>query len=173
MKTEENIKLVLRHWDAELRHDLPSVFETITDDCVYHDATIAKPIEGKDAIARYLQSIWRGFPDLSWNPDPKDLIATETHVVTWKVFEGTFRGPFRGLLPTGRTCQVPGVAIYRIRGDKICEEKIYYDALTLAHQMGILPRPDKLFGRIMNLILSLPRYCAFQLKGIVQRRKPN
>ena len=63
MKTEENIKLIQRHWDAELRQDLHGVFETITDDCVYYDATIAKPIQGKDAIARYLQSVWRGFPD--------------------------------------------------------------------------------------------------------------
>ena len=173
MKTEENITLVQRHWDAELRQDLDAVFETITDDCVYYDATMGKPIQGKEAITQYHQSVWKGFPDLSWDRDRENMVVTETHVVTWMVFEGTFRGPFRGLLPTGRTCQVPGVAIYRIRGDKICEEKIYYDALTLAHQMGLLPSPDKFFGRIMNLILSLPRYCAFQLQRIVQRRRPN
>ena len=98
--------------------------------------------------------------------------APVTYVVAWMVLEGTMRGPFRGILPTGRRGRIPTVVIYKIKGDRICEERIYYDALTLAHQIGILPSPDQFFGRLMNLILSLPRYCAFQLQRIVQRRRP-
>jgi predicted ester cyclase len=50
---------------------------------------------------------------------------------------GVLKGPAGELPGTGRRLDMPFVEIYRFRGDKIAEGRIYFDAATLLAQLGV------------------------------------
>ncbi len=50
---------------------------------------------------------------------------------------GTNLGEFYGLPPTGKAFRVPVIAVFfSFEGDRITNERIYFDAATLVNQIG-------------------------------------
>lgn len=60
-------------------------------------------------------------------------------VAIWYTAEGTQRGEFDGVLPTGRRVSWTGVDLLRIDGGKIGEARFLSDALGLLRQLGAAP----------------------------------
>jgi hypothetical protein len=54
---------------------------------------------------------------------------------------GTMTGPIEppGFAPTGRTMEVEGVDVWRMRDGRIARSRAYYDLDDLARQLGIAP----------------------------------
>ena len=59
-------------------------------------------------------------------------------VVSWAV-QGTQRGRFMDVPPTGKQVTLTGINIYRLRDGKIVERWAEEDGLSLLHQLGALP----------------------------------
>jgi quercetin dioxygenase-like cupin family protein len=53
----------------------------------------------------------------------------------------THKGDFMGLPPTGKQVTFTGIAIVRIVGDKMVENWVNFDALSLMQQLGVVPMP--------------------------------
>jgi len=100
--------------------------------------------EGRAVIRDRLTQELAAFPDIEWGlvsyVEQGDAFADE-----W-----TFAGTHAGLLllpdgtelaPTGRRVQVRGMELVRMRGDKIVVDNLYYDNLSVAAQLGLLPQP--------------------------------
>ena len=51
-------------------------------------------------------------------------------------FQGTHRGDFMGIAPSGKNVSVVGIAIYRIADGRIAEAWVAWDALGLMQQIG-------------------------------------
>ena len=49
---------------------------------------------------------------------------------------GTNRGESYGRAPTGRPFRVPVTAVFFFDGDRIVNERIYFDAASLVNQIG-------------------------------------
>ena len=49
---------------------------------------------------------------------------------------GTNLGEFYGMPPTGRAFRVPVIAIFSFEGDRITNERVYFDVATLLVQIG-------------------------------------
>ena len=49
---------------------------------------------------------------------------------------GTNLGEFYGMPPTGKAFRVPVIAVFSFSGDRITNERIYFDAATLVNQIG-------------------------------------
>jgi predicted ester cyclase len=49
---------------------------------------------------------------------------------------GTNDGPFYGQEPTGRGFRVPMVAFFIFEGDRIINERVYFDSASLVTQIG-------------------------------------
>lgn len=49
---------------------------------------------------------------------------------------GTNLGEFYGLPPTGKAFRVPVIAVFFFAGDRIVNERIYFDAASLVTQIG-------------------------------------
>ena len=58
-----------------------------------------------------------------------------THTGTLLLLDGT------ELAPTGKRVQVRGMELVRMRGDKIVVDNLYYDNLSVAVQLGLIPQP--------------------------------
>jgi predicted ester cyclase len=89
-------------------------------------------------------SVRRGFPDLESTIE--DLIAERDKVVVHWRAQGTHRGEYMGITPTGNRVNFRGISIYRIEGGKIAESWSVSDDLGLMRQIGAIPEPGQEAG---------------------------
>ena len=100
--------------------------------------------KGRSVIRERLTRELAAFDDIEWGlisyVEQGDAFADE-----W-TFTGTHAGPL--LLPdgaelaaTGKRVQLRGMELVRMRDDKIVVDNLYYDNLSLAGQLGLLPAP--------------------------------
>lgn len=92
-----------------------------------------------EQVHEHLVELTRGFPDL-------ELVTHRLHhadfaVIVEGVQVGTHTGPWNGLEPTGRRITVPASVFYRFDGDRMTNETVYFDLLTMTGQLGVEPPP--------------------------------
>lgn len=153
MSVEENIKTAEEHLEAEAKRELDRLLETLVEDSVYEESLLEKPVQGKAEIAEYYQALWRGFPDFTYVVTNR--VADEACVIYEMTFRGTHTGPFRGIPPTGRQGEIKGVIVFPMKDGKALGERIYLDGLALLTQIGLLPDPERTFGRLLFFLLGL------------------
>ena len=56
-------------------------------------------------------------------------------VVTEEVMEGTHKGPFAGLAPTGRRVRIPLVHVSRVSDGLVVERIGYHDTAAIVRQL--------------------------------------
>jgi predicted ester cyclase len=96
-------------------------------------AKVMGPEELKQAVMLFR----RAFPDLKYTVEEE--LAERDLVMTRFSARGTFKGPFLGAAPTGKTVRYSGMDLNRIKGGKIVESWVNYDALALLQQVGLVP----------------------------------
>jgi steroid delta-isomerase-like uncharacterized protein len=122
-------------WNAK---DLDAAVELLAEEYVRHDANLPEVV-GPRAQRDFLAGLFMAFPDL--NLQPERLIAQENLVVLHFTVQGTNRGEFMGMPATGREVMIQGVDIFRLIGDKIAEQWVVMDVLSLMQQLGAIPIP--------------------------------
>jgi steroid delta-isomerase-like uncharacterized protein len=98
--------------------------------------------EGWNTVRERLAQELDGFTDLNHTVrsfvEQADLFADE-----W-TFVGTHTGSFRlpdgtELPPTGKTVEIRGMEVVRVRDGKIILNSLYYDTMAVAVQLGLVP----------------------------------
>ena len=79
------------------------------------------------------------FPDLRFSLD--DVIAERDEVVVHWTARGTQEGQFLGVAATRKNATVGGTSIYRIKSQRIVEQFVDWNALTLLEQLGAATAP--------------------------------
>ena len=75
--------------------------------------------------------------------------ATDDAVIVEFDLLGTNLGEFYGLPPTGKSFRVPVIAVFSFEGDRLTNERIYFDAATLVNQIGR--------GELLELLGAQPK----------------
>jgi predicted ester cyclase len=133
MSVEEN-KALVRREQAELWNHTGNLDAA---------AELFAPDRVEDA-KQEAASVRRGFPDLESTIE--DLIAERDKVVVHWRAQGTHRGEYMGITPTGNRVNFRGISIYRIEGGKIAESWSVSDDLGLMRQIGAIPEPGQEAG---------------------------
>jgi predicted ester cyclase len=84
----------------------------------------------KQSMNRHL----RGFPDLHVTID--DILAEGQKVGVWYTVEGTHRGEFDGIAPTGKRVKWVGFDLFSVQDGKIAEARFLSDFHGLLTQLG-------------------------------------
>ena len=108
----------------------------------------------REEVANYLSELRRAFPDLSFQM--LDLIAeNDTVAFRWRA-RGTFTGPgtFMGFRPTGAAFDYEGLDIGQVADGKIQRLDGYADGMTIARQLGLMPRAGSTGERAMTAVLN-------------------
>lgn len=136
--SEQNKRLVRRlvHevWN---QGNLSLIDELVTPDYVRHDLAWPEPICGPEGFKQYVATIRGAFADSQITLE--DLIAEGDKVVTRWTLKATHQGDFMGIPPTWREVHLSGLSIIRFEQDRIAEGWDGYDALSLMHQLGVVP----------------------------------
>ena len=136
--TLEANKAVVRSFiDAWNRREFDRFELLMGDDAILHvgGGTVSCNPAGTRAIAEEWTT---AFPD--WRFDLLALVAEGDRVVAHLPYSGTHRGEIVGVPPTGRSCTVDEIVIFRLADGKIAEAWEVYDEAGMWRQLGV-PTP--------------------------------
>ncbi len=139
MSTEHNKQLVL-HWREEIwnKRNVNIIDELHAPDYVGHYSGIPGPIRGREALKHLFAAYLAAF-DIQVTPE--FLIAEGDLVVIRETAGGKHTRVFQGIPPTGKEVTVSNNEIDRIVDDKIVEQWVGLDMLSLMQQLGVVPTP--------------------------------
>ncbi len=113
---------MVRHWRSDAVDDLVPL----------------GPLRGTGEIEAFFRELFEAVPDLETSVTR--VVAGETQAaVEWRM-TGNFTGaPFQGVDPTGRRVDMRGLDLLEIEDGQIVGNTAYYDGMTFARQIGLMP----------------------------------
>jgi hypothetical protein len=147
-KVEKNIKMYSNTWDEIINTgNLDLINDTnFTDDVTL--VTIPENIVGIDGFKDYYSNFVTGFSDVKFTI--VDVFGQGDKLVKHWNFKGTNSGDFFGMPATGKTIDVDGVTLVKMKDGKIAQEQDFMDNMVFLQQLGIVSSPDNV-GIIDNL----------------------
>lgn len=116
-----------QHWD-----------ERSTDYFHALDLTVA----GEDELRAFFDELFGAMPDAEVRVEALHGTSDGVAIGQWHLL-GTFDGgPFQGIEPTGRPIELTGVDVMRFEGQMVRRTDVYYDGMSFARQVGLLPAAD-------------------------------
>jgi steroid delta-isomerase-like uncharacterized protein len=138
--TERN-KALIRRWIEE---GFNQGSLNVVDELFAERVRINGQTVGRDGLKQSMSRHLRGFPDLHVTID--EIVAEGRKVGIWYTAEGTHRGEFEAIPPTGNHVSWVGFDLFGIDGGKISEARFLSDFHGLLTQLGAtvsLPRPPE------------------------------
>ena len=131
----ENRRLWQRHVLAENRRSIEGLLETLCSEPIYKIMATNATFKGRDQVAQFYTGLFEGVPDANF--ELINAFVGEEGVVEESILRGTHRGPFFGVLPTGREIALPLTIVFPIIHGQIMGERLYFDLATLARELGV------------------------------------
>ncbi|MDN5789607.1 MAG: ester cyclase [Micrococcales bacterium] len=125
---------VFPHWNSG---NIPAMLEHYEDDIVWRNIPMGEVYDGKEAVRRFLEDLFRALPDLELDVTlrvPRGKYVAEEYTI-----RGTHLGPMFGLPPSGRRLEIRAMSMVELRGGRLKEDHFYFDAAGAMQQMGYLP----------------------------------
>jgi steroid delta-isomerase-like uncharacterized protein len=141
--------IVREHMESENRHEFDVTLETF-DHPRYEIVPTGDVYDGPEEVMAYFEETRRAFPD-----QRNELIRlhhSEDAVIVEAILRGTHDGPLRGLPPTGRSFEMPFVALFVFEGDALVCERVYFNSGTILEALGVARSPLSLVGRLETAI---------------------
>jgi steroid delta-isomerase-like uncharacterized protein len=125
-------RLLVEAWGEGI---LETVSETVSKDCLLHDAAFPTLGRGADSYERHIRANREAFPDFRFTCD--DIIAERDEVVIHWTCHGTHSGNFLNFPATNRRVMISGTTIHRLERGKIVELWADWNLQSLLDQLGL------------------------------------
>ena len=127
--------IVREHMESENRHEFDVTIDTF-EHPRYEIVPTGQVFDGEEEVRGYYALSRTAFPD-----QRNELIAlyhADEGVIVEFDLKGTHDGPFGEIPPSGKefTCRM--TAFFLFEGDRLVCERVYFDAATIARQLGLL-----------------------------------
>jgi steroid delta-isomerase-like uncharacterized protein len=109
----------------------------IAPDAEFDAPTHGEPLRGPDGYLELLAMLRNGFPDIHWTLE--ETITEGDKVAARFRMEGTHRGDFFGIPPTGKTISVRALNFYQFADGQVVRELGQPDLLGILQQIGAAP----------------------------------
>ncbi|MEV2197811.1 ester cyclase [Streptomyces phaeochromogenes] len=135
--TEKNLALLRTAYKTLERGELDACVEMLTENFIANVPGLPDPLHGPEIWRLGAQAMWDGFPDLQISVE--DMFGADDKVAVRVHFRGTHRGTFQGIPATDRQVNFRSIELYRVEGDKIAEEWVAPDMISLMQQISPAP----------------------------------
>lgn len=136
-------------FEAIAAHDLDRL-ATVWDDRTTDDfVALGTVVTGQSALRAFFAEFFAAFPDLEMTVEDIHDVDENTAVGQWRMAGNFTGGPFQGIEPTGRHVDVRGIDVMRFENGKLRHTDVYYDGLSFARQIGLLPAAESRADRAM------------------------
>ena len=153
------LALVQRHIDAENRHDLLAVMDTVApgDAAEYVIKSTGERLHTREAIRRFYGEWFDAAPDLRIDVATVTADARLRRAVAEVHVTGTQEKPFAGLLPNGRAFALDSAVVYEFDSSgRLTLERPYYDKTQILETMGLIADTKTPQGRFLLLATQSP-----------------
>ena len=136
-KVEKNISMYSETWDQIIND---ANLDLINADNFTEDITLVSSPEnvvGIEAFKAYYSNFITGFSDVSFSI--KNVFGQGDDLVKHWHYKGTHSGNFFGIPATGKTVDLEGVTLVKMKEGKIAQEQDFMDNLLFMQQLGIDP----------------------------------
>ena len=137
MSTEENKALSRRVIEDIINKQNPALADELIDPNFVDHGIAGKGFKGPEGFKQYITTLITAFPDLNLTID--DMVAEGDKVAMRLTAQGTHKGDFMGIAPTGKQVTMSGIVIQRIANNKCVEGWLVNDNLGMMQQMGVVP----------------------------------
>ena len=120
-------------WSA---HDVDTVLDFFTDDCIYEDIPLKIKKEGKQGIIDFAKEIFSMQHD--FHIEYHRHFATEEKGAAEWMIKTTWNGEFANVDVTGKKVEFPGVTLFEFQDGKIRRNTDYWDLADVMKQLGVL-----------------------------------
>jgi uncharacterized protein (TIGR02246 family) len=111
---------VLGAWNDQ---DVEAVVQCYTEDCTYLDPNTRGPVEGRDALRRYLASLFAKWT-MTWTLKEFHSFGSEDGgAFLWRATLTPAGG--------GRTVEIDGMDLVLLEGDRLRRNEVYFDRMAL------------------------------------------
>jgi steroid delta-isomerase-like uncharacterized protein len=110
--------------------------ELFSDDHAYHDALLPDLPRGPEGVRQRVGTYLGAIPDATLTME-EWVENGDASVVRW-TWGGTNTGELLGIPPTGKSATTTGVHVFHVRGGKIVETWVSYDAVGFLQQLGLV-----------------------------------
>jgi steroid delta-isomerase-like uncharacterized protein len=135
---ERRLALIREHMDTEVTKEFDRTLATFKDDSGGHPRYEIMPtgqvFDGDDEVMEYYRTTRTAFPDQR-HDNSRFHVSDDAVIVEFDLL-GTNLGEFYGLPPTGKAFRVPIIAVFFFEGERIVNERIYFDSASLVTQIG-------------------------------------
>jgi steroid delta-isomerase-like uncharacterized protein len=132
-----NIKMYTKVWDDIMNK---GQLELLNDSNFANDVVFyMKPanVVGIDSAKAYYGQFLKGFSDIQFTM--KNVFGQDDHLVKHWKFKGTHTGEFFGIPATGKSVDLDGATIVKMKDGKIASEQDFFDNMDLMTQLGLVP----------------------------------
>ncbi|MFD2290374.1 ester cyclase [Mariniflexile gromovii] len=141
-KTEKNIKMYSDTWD-QIVND--GNLDLINNTNFTKDITMVSSPEnivGIDNFKAYYQNFITGFSDIKFTVI--DIFGQDDKIVKHWNFKGKHTGDFFGIPATGKSVDIEGVTIAKMKHGKIAQEQDFMDNTVFMQQLGLASNPENI-----------------------------
>jgi ketosteroid isomerase-like protein len=140
---EDSQSIIRRLFDGFNAKDLDAIEALAADDFVLIDCASGEKYEGPEGARRNAEGWLTPFADV--NVEVTNVVSSGDWAVAECVGRGTHSGPMQTpmgeVAPTGKQIELHFCSLVKVRDGKMVEGRDYYDAMTIASQLGLLPEP--------------------------------
>ena len=132
----KNKELVRTFYDSFEKKNYAETKKLLSDDFTLSINISPKKLNRDEAIETQ-KRLNTAFPDLKFTF--KKQFTDGEYVISQLSSNGTHKGDFRGISPSGKNITINSIAIQRIVNNKIVEGTSQIDTLGLLQQIGVVP----------------------------------
>ena len=133
---KKNVDFYSNIWEVAVNEGRVNILDSAyIDDAVLH--TVPE-IKGKANAKAYYENYVVGFSERQFII--KEIFADGDKLVKYWQFKGKHTGTFFGIPATGKSVDVIGCTIVKMKDGKIAEEQDFMDNLEFMQQIGLIPR---------------------------------
>jgi steroid delta-isomerase-like uncharacterized protein len=131
---QRRLAVIREHMDTEVTHEFDRTLATFNGHPRYEIMATGQVYDGDVEVMNYYRTTRTAFPDQ--RHDNSRFHVTDDGVIVEFDLLGTNLGEFYGLPPTGKAFRVPVIAVFFFDGDRVVNERIYFDSASLVTQIG-------------------------------------
>ena len=131
---QRRLEIIEEHFRTEVTQEFDLTLATFGGHPHYEIMPTGQVFDGDDEVMGYYRTTRTAFPDQR-HDGVRHHVADDAVISEFDLL-GTNLGEFYGLPPTGKAYRVPVIAVFFFEGDRITNERVYFDAASLLTQIG-------------------------------------
>jgi len=138
-QVEKDIKMYTNTWDGIINKRQIELInaDNFSPEIIMHSSP--ENIVGLENFKAYYQNFLTGFSNIEFTI--VDVFGQGDKIVKHWNFKGTHSGDFFGIPPTGKSVNIDGTTLVKMKDGKIAEEQDFMDNMAFMQQLGLVSDP--------------------------------